>query len=151
MQRDLESTIGGSFVDLSLSETLYRLITLGEKPGKRALKIKSDFKVPDKRFWWVKIKALTAVKDWESLDKFAKEKKSPIGYVPFVDCCLEVGAEKEAERYISRIPEPDIRVEYYLRVKNIADAVETAKVAKSAELLMLIKSKYVSLSFLLIL
>jgi len=40
----------------------------------------------DFRFWWIKIKALARNKDWEGLEAFAKSKKSPIGYEPFVVC-----------------------------------------------------------------
>ena len=40
----------------------------------------------DGRFWWIKIKALARNKDWEGLENFAKSKKSPIGYEPFVVC-----------------------------------------------------------------
>jgi hypothetical protein len=32
------------------------------------------------RFWWVKLRALVEVRDWEQLEKLAKSKKSPIGY-----------------------------------------------------------------------
>lgn len=32
------------------------------------------------RFWYVKLKALTEVRDWEGLEAMAKSKKSPIGY-----------------------------------------------------------------------
>lgn len=33
------------------------------------------------RFWWLKLKALAEKGDWEELEKFAKSKKSPIGYL----------------------------------------------------------------------
>lgn len=36
------------------------------------------------RWWWLKLKVLVELKDWEGLDAFAKSKKSPIGYEPFV-------------------------------------------------------------------
>lgn len=36
------------------------------------------------RWWWLKLKALIDVRDWEGLEAFAKSKKSPIGYEPFV-------------------------------------------------------------------
>lgn len=35
-------------------------------------------------WWYVKMKALTTNRDWEGLEAFAKSKKSPIGYEPFV-------------------------------------------------------------------
>jgi hypothetical protein len=31
--------------------------------------------VPDKRFWWLRLKALVELRDWESLEKFAKVRK----------------------------------------------------------------------------
>lgn len=37
-----------------------------------------------RRWWWIKLKALTENRDWEQLEAFAKSKKSPIGYEPFV-------------------------------------------------------------------
>lgn len=45
-----------------------------------ANKIKVDFKIPEKRFYWTMLKALVKQRDWESLEKFANSKKSPIGY-----------------------------------------------------------------------
>lgn len=36
--------------------------------------------MPDKRFWWLKVKALAESRNWVELEKFAKSKKSPIGY-----------------------------------------------------------------------
>jgi len=33
-----------------------------------------------RRLWWIKLKATAEAKDWEELDRFAKSKKSPIGY-----------------------------------------------------------------------
>jgi Vps16, C-terminal region len=32
------------------------------------------------RFWWIKLQGLVETRDWEELEKFAKSKKSPIGY-----------------------------------------------------------------------
>ena len=33
-----------------------------------------------RRYWWVKIRALAESGDYEELEKFSKQKKSPIGY-----------------------------------------------------------------------
>ena len=46
-------------------------------------KILKTFKVPEKRFYWIKIRALAEIGAWEKLFIFAKEKKSPIGYAVF--------------------------------------------------------------------
>lgn len=78
LQQQLEKDIHQSFVGLSVSETIYKCMTEGQ--ASRASKVKSEFKVPDKRYWWIKLRALVEIRDWENLEKFAKSKKSPIGY-----------------------------------------------------------------------
>lgn len=70
------------FAGLSVDEFIHKLLIEGF--GKRAERVRADWKVPDKRWWWVKLKALAEVKDWDGLEGFAKSKKSPIGYEPFV-------------------------------------------------------------------
>ena len=114
------------FAGLSVNDFIYTLLCEGL--GKRAEKVRADWRVPDKRyvlsshylfdrysiflpyslllstclpssrppfrilgmrqtdfrFWWIKVKALARNKDWEGLEAFAKSKKSPIGYEPFV-------------------------------------------------------------------
>jgi len=72
-QKDLENTVGGSYVGKSLTETMFELILQGN--SKRAAKFQKDFKVPDKRFYWIKIRALAQANDFSNLEKFSKEKK----------------------------------------------------------------------------
>lgn len=66
------------FLGLSLNETIYRLIRSGY--GKRAQKIQGDFKMPEKTYWWLRLRALVAKRDWGELEEIAKVKKSPIGW-----------------------------------------------------------------------
>ena len=40
------------------------------------------------RFWWAKLKGLTDVANFEELEKFSKQKKSPIGYEVIYVFCL---------------------------------------------------------------
>ncbi len=44
--------------------------------------------MPDKRFWYIKVKALAASGQWELLRQFANEKRSPVGYKPFAQVIL---------------------------------------------------------------
>jgi hypothetical protein len=64
------------FSGLSLSDTIYNCILIGDKSES---KLKSDFKVPDKRYWWIKIAAYAKLEKWDKLEKFSKQ-KSPVGY-----------------------------------------------------------------------
>ena len=69
---------GGSFVGLSVNETMYRLIRSGY--SKRALKVQGEFKVLDKTWWWVRLRALVEARLWGELEEVGKNKKSPIGW-----------------------------------------------------------------------
>jgi len=84
------------FAGLSVNEFISSLLVEGYV--KRAERVRADWRVPDKRsvinhtspteandrFWWIKLKALASAGDWAGLETFAKSKKSPIGYEPFV-------------------------------------------------------------------
>ncbi|XP_019620378.1 PREDICTED: vacuolar protein sorting-associated protein 16 homolog isoform X2 [Branchiostoma belcheri] len=86
-QMRLEEELKRPYLDLSLHDTISQLTTEGNH--KLAEQLRKEFKVPDKRFWWLKIQALAEGSDWAELDRFAKSKKSPIGYEPFIDVCLK--------------------------------------------------------------
>lgn len=79
IQLELDRELGvEKFYGSSLSDTIYWCILEGQ--DKRAHKLKSEFKVPDTRYWWIRIKALAERRRWDDLEKFANSKKSPIGY-----------------------------------------------------------------------
>ncbi|KPV75550.1 uncharacterized protein RHOBADRAFT_26893 [Rhodotorula graminis WP1] len=101
-----------TFVGLSLSETLRQCLLAGM--DKRADKLRAEFKVPDKRYWYLKLRALISLRSWDALDAFARSKKSPIGYEPFVLELIRAGAHRQAVRYVDRC-EARERVELYVR------------------------------------
>ncbi|KAJ7598995.1 Vps16, N-terminal region-domain-containing protein [Mycena floridula] len=105
-QQQLEKEADGkiSFFGLSINETIRTCLLNGM--AKRADKVKSDFKVSDKRFWYVKLDAMIEIKDFDGLDAFAKSKRSPIGYEPFVRHLLEKGYAKEAALFVARCDPP---------------------------------------------
>lgn len=60
--------------------------------------------MPDKRYWYIKIKALAASGQWEALKQFANDRKSPVGYKAFAQACIEYKQPSGAvEVYIDRI------------------------------------------------
>jgi hypothetical protein len=113
LQQQLEQDINGrvTFTGMSIDETIRHCILNGL--GKKADKVKADFKVPDKRFWHTKLYALTALRDFDGLEAFAKSKKSPIGYAPFVHHLVEKGYSKEAATFVPRC-EVNKRVDLYV-------------------------------------
>ena len=80
VQEGLDNDVGDldEYIGLSLNETVYRLVRSGY--GKRAQRLHSEFKMPDKTFWWVRLRALVAKRDWGELEEIAKSHKSPIGW-----------------------------------------------------------------------
>lgn len=100
-------------VGMSVSETIKAL--LRDNQYRVAEDVRKDFKVSEKRFWWLKIEVLVDKRDWLELDKLSKSKKSPIGYEPFVDLCLKVGERIEATKYVHRV-DPNFRVTYLIKV-----------------------------------
>merc|ERR1712046_227295 len=102
---------------------------------KKAQKLKGDFKVPDKRYWWLKLKALADSNEFEKLAKFSKEKRPPIGFGPFVQICIEHGRVGEARQYIARIDKPTQRAEFYMKMEDYELATQDAILAKDSKIL----------------
>ncbi|CAG8803312.1 6736_t:CDS:2, partial [Cetraspora pellucida] len=128
----LEKDMNQKFVGLPLSETVHKC-SISNQPN-RANKPKSDFKIPDKRFVWIKLKALVKMRDWEELDRFSKSKKSPIGYEPFVEEYIKATQQSEAAKYIQKC-DPAIRLGLYI------SAGQEALALKDVRLLREIRSK----------
>jgi len=102
LQQQLEKDAGGrvSFFGLSVNETIRTCLVNGM--SKDADNVKGTFKVPDKRFWYIKLHALASIRDFEGLDAFARSKRSPIGYEAFVRHLIEKGHLKEAATFVPR-------------------------------------------------
>ena len=77
-QIKLEEKFNKKYSNLSLHQTIKELIL--DKEYKLSEELKKDFKVPDRRYWWLKINVLSQMGEFLELEKFSKTKKSPIGY-----------------------------------------------------------------------
>ncbi|KAG5017440.1 hypothetical protein JHK85_023576 [Glycine max] len=134
IQHELEVTTKQAiFVDSSISDTIRTCIVLGN--NRAAMKVKTEFKVSEKRWYWLKVFALATIKDWVALEKFSKEKKPPIGYRPFVEACIEADEKGEAIKYIPKLADPRERAESYARIGMAKEAADAASQAKDGELL----------------
>ncbi|XP_035827127.1 vacuolar protein sorting-associated protein 16 homolog [Aplysia californica] len=129
-QRRLEDDTGNSYADLSLQQTLRKLI--GDGNHGHVEKLRKEFKVPDKRFWMLKISALAEVGDWSELEKLSKTKKPPVTLEVFVDACMKQYNRTEAVRYVSRV-QPEQRVKCLVKVGQFREAAEAAIENKSEE------------------
>lgn len=84
LQSTYEAELEHKFHFVGLSVDDFVTVLIREGFSKRAERVRVDWKIPDRRWYWVKLKALARAKDWEGLEGFARAKKSPIGYEPFV-------------------------------------------------------------------
>ena len=73
-----------------------------------------NFQVNDKRAAWLKLRGLAAGNRWEDLHAFANEKKSPIGYEPFVEVCMSRSNFSAAESYCEKVADHGRRSQLYL-------------------------------------
>uniref|UniRef100_A0A2N9GNG9 Vps16 C-terminal domain-containing protein n=1 Tax=Fagus sylvatica TaxID=28930 RepID=A0A2N9GNG9_FAGSY len=134
MQHELEVTTKQAiFVDSSISDTIRTCIVLGNH--RAAMKVKTEFKVSEKRWYWLKVFALATIRDWDALEKFSKEKRPPIGYRPFVEACIEADEKGEALKYIPKLADPREKAESYARIGMAKEAADAASQAKDGELL----------------
>jgi hypothetical protein len=140
--RDASPAVPGqAYIGLSVNETIFQLVRQGHY--KRALKIQSEFKIPDKTYTYIRLRALVAARHWTELEETAKQKKSPIGWEPFFNEILGAGNTRVASVFIPKcttltVPE---RVDMWIKCGLMVKAGEEAFKAKDRELLEGIRGK----------
>ena len=97
-QAGLEEKLGKPFLNLSLHDTLSRL--LEEKEVKLADKLRSEFRISERKYFWLKVRAYGDSKQWAELSTLTWSKKSPIGFCPFIDQCLAQGEKAQAVKFL---------------------------------------------------
>uniref|UniRef100_A0A1I8IC97 Vacuolar protein sorting-associated protein 16 homolog n=1 Tax=Macrostomum lignano TaxID=282301 RepID=A0A1I8IC97_9PLAT len=127
-QRKLERDLSAQqFAGLSLHATLARL--LGNGSEKLAESLRREFEVPEKRWWQLQVTALAKSGRFTELRRLS-ERKSPIGYAPFVNACLDAGNEAEAVALLPRV-EREQRVRCLCRLRRYAEAIDFASGLKT--------------------
>ncbi|KAK6592168.1 hypothetical protein H4I96_12028 [Botrytis cinerea] len=101
MQESLDRDLTESFIGLSLNETLFKLIKLGYTS--RAKKLTTEFKMSEKTSTWIRLRALVSKRDWSALEEISKNRKSPIGWLPFYTLILNAGNQKLAGSFVEKI------------------------------------------------
>ncbi|CCO31224.1 putative vacuolar protein sorting-associated protein 16 homolog [Rhizoctonia solani AG-1 IB] len=77
-------------------------------------------------FWYIKLYALTELRDWDGLEQLAKSRRSPIGYEPFVTHLVAQGHLKQAASYVPRCDAPK-RADLYVKCGEWGLAGEECK------------------------
>ncbi|GAB6031871.1 Vacuolar protein sorting-associated protein 16 [Chamberlinius hualienensis] len=121
MQKKLNEKYGKKFNGMALHETILQLLM--EQEVKAAEELKKTFKVPDKRYCWIKIQACGHLGDWAELERIGK--KPSIGYEPLVDVCLRYNNVNEALKYLHKV-QNNSKVKYYVKAGRYEDAARIA-------------------------
>lgn len=116
-----------------MHDTIRQLLLLGDL--KTAEKLKSDFKVPDRRYWWLRLQVLAETDKWDEIEKFSKAKKSPIGYEPFVEIALKHNSVYEAKKYLGRCRD-ETKVKWHIRAGMYREAAFFAYEQKDMQALL---------------
>lgn len=132
---------GQTYIGLSANETIFQLVRQGHY--KRASKVVSEFKINDKTYTYIRLRALVAARHWNELEEFAKQKKSPIGWEPFFNEILGAGNTRVASVFIPKCTGLSVqeRVEMWIKCGLMVKAGEEAFKAKDRELLCEIRDK----------
>jgi len=135
-QKKIEDELQKPFLDQSLHETMYTLTTMGQH--KYVEQLRKDFKVPDRRFCWMKVAALAEADDWSELEKFSNNKiAAKFGGEQFIDVCLQYNNKLEGKKYLSKVSKPN-KVKYCLKVGQLDMAADLAAAAKNTDDLLLV-------------
>ncbi|KAL3280278.1 hypothetical protein HHI36_017772 [Cryptolaemus montrouzieri] len=139
-QREIEETLNSrnQFQHKSLHETFKLLLERQEY--KLADKLKNDFKMSDKRYFWLKIEHMAQTEDWQELEKFSKAKKGNVNYAAYVDVCLQYGNREEAIKYLPKVNDL-IKVKYYTKAGCFEEAAKIAFAQKDVQGLQYVQSK----------
>jgi hypothetical protein len=143
LQEQFEKDLGPghNFIGASAHDTILTLIHLGHT--KRAAKVQSEFKISDKTFTWLRLRALVAARHWSELEEWSKQKKSPIGWEPFFNEVLGAGNTRVASLFIPKCTQltPAERVDMWVKCGLLVRAGEEAVKAKDRALLEGLRDK----------
>ncbi|KAH8382576.1 hypothetical protein KR009_004161 [Drosophila setifemur] len=123
LQKVLDAKYKAGLNGMSVHDTILALLQLGEL--KEAERIRNEFKVPERRFWWLRVLTLSERSKWDELEKLSKSKKSPIGYDPFVEVCLKQNNIVEARKYIPKCRDQR-KVHWFMRANLWEEALDCA-------------------------
>mmetsp|Transcript_58339 Transcript_58339/g.103681 ORF Transcript_58339/g.103681 Transcript_58339/m.103681 type:complete len:862 (+) Transcript_58339:8-2593(+) len=102
------------FAGLSLTSTLVKLIELGEVV--EADNLHTQMKVADKRYWRMKVRALSNAGNLSELNMLATHRSSPIGYELFIEAFLKHGRNDLAIPFVTKVKSSDQQAIYYSRM-----------------------------------
>lgn len=99
--RYVASTKSGSLPNtvppFSVAEAIRQFIVLERGNETKALGMKREFKFSDLGYWVARVQAFIVLRDWEKLDRVAKERPTRVGII--VDACVRLGFAERASAF----------------------------------------------------
>lgn len=141
VQDSLSRDLDASYTGLSLHETMHQLIRTGYT--KRAAKLQSDFKVSDKVYSWIRLRALVTARNWGELEELSKSRKSSISWEPYFNEILGAGNTKLAASFVPKCTGQTAqqRSEMYVKCGLPVDAGKELMKVKDVNALELLRAK----------
>lgn len=141
MQEAFDRDLDEKFTGLSINETLFRLLRAGYHS--RAKKVVSEFRLSEKTFWWVRLRAQIAARSWAEIEDLSKVRKSPIGWQPFFNGLLAAGNPKLASLFVPKCQgtTSEERIEMWIKCGMVKEAAQEAHKQKDLKALEELRSK----------
>lgn len=122
--------MGSSIVDTISSMIKHASVNKREshKLINDAEKLSRKYKMPERRLWYLKVKAFSDSGQWPQLRSLADSRaKPPIGYKPFALVAIQHDqSAAEITRYIEKVPGPEERYNLFCQGKIWKRAVDEA-------------------------
>lgn len=131
-QNELTNRYGISFHRQTMDETLATLIKINQ--NSEVKKMVNAFKISDRKYYFLKCTQLAKEHRLKELLAFAKEKKSPIGYLPFFEAVCKYANKKEAAVYIGMLSSASYaeKLSLYIDCSAYDEAITLASYEKDA-------------------
>ncbi|KAK8799712.1 hypothetical protein WA158_006260 [Blastocystis sp. Blastoise] len=124
-QRNIQAGIPDvNIMGKTMVDTLYEMVVHHRMEDIKSFK--KTFKITDKKYYHVVIKAYTENSLYDDLLAFANMKKSPIGYEPFARACIKQNAINQAVPFIQKISDNKQRLPLLIETKQWSEAIEIA-------------------------
>lgn len=99
-QEELTTEFNVDFTNLSLSETILKLLTLSQQT--RALQLVKEFKFPERKLGYLKLEHFVITQRFDELYQWAINEKPSIGLEPIVERCIKADEKRLALRLLQR-------------------------------------------------
>lgn len=144
-QLKYQNKLSAKIVGTSVCDTIQIFCMASRKDPKllvHANAFAKKFKVPDKCFYRVKIRALVRTRQWDALHKFSNEKKNPpCGFKPFALACYNADKKTLADEYAARISSLEEVFECLIYMESWHKALDLAVKQRDPEKLSTIRNQ----------